>query len=76
MEILLRAATERLHRVGKSLREDGWDATISVARAEPHEDHFYDVNLSIRLGYAMRIPVEALDGATPPGVFLPETKKS
>jgi hypothetical protein len=59
MEILLRAALERLRIAGVPMREDGWDANISVERAESDEDHVYDARLSIRIGHFLRIPDEA-----------------
>lgn len=59
MVVLLRAATDALAGAGKPLRERGWDATLTVDAAQPHDDHVYDVRLNIRIGYAMRIPNEA-----------------
>lgn len=59
MEVLVRAATDALASAGKSLRERGWDAVLTVDSADVSQDYVYDVKLSIRLGYSMRIPNEA-----------------
>jgi hypothetical protein len=59
VDILLHAAVDRLREAGRPLREHGWDAEIVVQAADPWDDHFFDVNLRIRIAAPGRIPIEA-----------------
>jgi hypothetical protein len=59
MRVLLDAALNEIKPCVREFRERGWPAEVTVQAAEPHEDHFFDVQITIRVGHSMPIPVEA-----------------
>lgn len=63
VDILVRHALQMMKEAGVPMRERGWPVEAIVTAAEPHEDHFYEVILRIKIHSPGRIPKEARPGA-------------